>query len=52
VNEKVSHDLNLTFGSEDTFILRVENKRVAGPGQGRMSVRIHSTRVYKTHVAV
>ncbi|KAF7320866.1 Glycoside hydrolase family 16 protein [Mycena chlorophos] len=45
---------NLTYASDDTFILRADHKTVISDSSsvGRKSVRIRSNKAYTTHVAI
>lgn len=53
VDQPTSQNLNLTFTSSDTFILRTDFTTVLDPnGPGRQSVRIRSNAAYTTHVAI
>ncbi|KAJ7832884.1 glycoside hydrolase family 16 protein, partial [Mycena olivaceomarginata] len=53
VNEATARSANLTFNTDDTFILRADHTTVLDPaGAGRDSVRIASKNAYTTHVAV
>ena len=53
VDQKTSKDLNLTFASTNTFILRADNTEYLNPsGPGRKSVRIQSKKQYTKHVAM
>ena len=53
VDMKTSKDLNLTFASTNTFILRADNTEYLNPsGPGRKSVRIQSKKQYTKHVAM
>jgi len=53
VDEDTSKRLNLTFASENAFILRADHKEVLNPsGPGRKSVRIQSKKKFIKHVAV
>ncbi|KAF9475567.1 2 beta-glucanase [Pholiota conissans] len=53
VDEKTSRQQNLTYASDDTFILRADHKSVVkSTARGRNSVRIISKKTYTTHVAI
>ncbi|KAJ7349959.1 endo-beta-glucanase [Mycena albidolilacea] len=53
VDEATARSTNLTFSSDDTFILRADHTTVLNPaGAGRNSVRIASKKAYSTHVSV
>jgi hypothetical protein len=53
VDEATARSTNLTFNSDDTFILRADHTTVLNPaGAGRNSVRIASKKAYSTHVSV
>jgi len=53
VDQATSIKENLTFASQDTFILRTDFKTVLNPtGPGRNSVRIRSKKTFTTHVAI
>ncbi|OJA13654.1 hypothetical protein AZE42_06891 [Rhizopogon vesiculosus] len=53
VNETVAKALNLTFATDETFILRADDFTVLNAkGAGRDSVRIRSNNQYTTHVTV
>ncbi len=44
---------NLTYASENTLIIRADDKNVLDPsGPGRNSVRLYSNKEYKNHVTV
>ncbi|KAL0960414.1 hypothetical protein HGRIS_005456 [Hohenbuehelia grisea] len=51
VNQKTAVANNLTYASDDTFVLRADHKKtLTQGGPGRESVRIRSKQTYKTHV--
>lgn len=53
VDQATALSLNLTFTSDDTFIMRADSTTTLDPsGAGRNSVRIRSLNTYTTHVAV
>jgi hypothetical protein len=53
VNEATARSQNLTFASDNTFIMRADARTVlSASGPGRNSVRLRSKNVYTTHVAV
>ncbi|KAJ6481084.1 glycoside hydrolase family 16 protein [Mycena sanguinolenta] len=54
VNEATAKSQNLTFASDNTFILRADSKTVISDSSatGRNSVRIRTNNAYTTHVAV
>ena len=53
VDQATALSLNLTFASDDTFIMRADSTTVLNPsGPGRDSVRIRSVNTYTNHVAV
>jgi len=53
VDQATSIKQNLTFASDDTFILRTDFHNVLKPdGPGRNSVRIRSKKTFTTHVAI
>ncbi|KIM37387.1 glycoside hydrolase family 16 protein [Hebeloma cylindrosporum] len=53
VDQGTSQNLNLTYASSDTFVLRTDFTSVLNPhGPGRNSVRIRSRKTYRKHVAV
>ena len=53
MDQPTSQSLNLTYASDDTFILRADYTTVLDPsGPGRDSVRIRSWNSYTQHVAV
>ncbi|PPR05555.1 hypothetical protein CVT24_003294 [Panaeolus cyanescens] len=53
VDQPMSRSQNLTFASDNTFILRTDFSSVLDPnGPGRNSVRIRTKKTYTTHVAV
>ncbi|KAI0726247.1 putative beta-glucanase from glycoside hydrolase family GH16 [Fomitopsis betulina] len=53
VNQSTSLANNLTFTSDDTFIMRADyTTNLTASGPGRMSNRIKSYAQYRTHVAV
>ncbi|KAJ7233290.1 glycoside hydrolase family 16 protein [Mycena haematopus] len=54
VSEDTARDKNLTFASDDTFILRADSTSVIrhSSNTGRDSFRIRSNKAYRTHVAV
>jgi hypothetical protein len=53
VDEATARSKNLTFASEDTFILRADfTTTLNASGPGRDSVRIRTNKAYTTHVAV
>jgi hypothetical protein len=53
VDQGTSRNLNLTYASDDTFILRADYKTRLDPsGPGRNSVRIKSHKTFTQHVAV
>jgi hypothetical protein len=53
VDQGTAQALNLTYASDDTFILRADDTSVLDPwGPGRNSVRIQSWASYNQHVVV
>ncbi|KAJ7923470.1 glycoside hydrolase family 16 protein [Mycena leptocephala] len=54
VDETTARRQNLTFASENSFVLRTDHKTVISNSStvGRNSVRIRSNKAYTTHVAV
>ena len=53
MDQGTSQNLNLTYASADTFILRADYKTHLDPsGPGRNSVRIKSQKTFTQHVAV
>lgn len=53
VDQDTAISENLTFASDDTFILRADfTTTLNASGPGRDSVRIRSNKAYTTHVAV
>ncbi|KAJ7227882.1 glycoside hydrolase family 16 protein, partial [Mycena haematopus] len=54
VSEATAKSQNLTFASENTFILRADSRTVISDSSatGRNSVRIRTNNAYTTHVAV
>ena len=53
VDQATSIKENLTFASQDAFILRTDFKTVlSSTGPGRNSVRIRSKKTFTTHVAM
>ena len=53
MDQGTSRDLNLTYASSDTFIMRADYKNHLDPsGPGRNSVRIKSQKTFTKHVAV
>ena len=53
VDQATSIKQNLTYASQDTFILRTDFQSVLNPnGTGRDSVRIRSKKTFSTHVAM
>jgi hypothetical protein len=53
VDKLTSIRQNLTYATEDTFILRGDYQKTLQPsGPGRMSARIMSKKAYKRHVVV
>jgi len=53
VDQATSIKQNLTYASQDTFILRTDFQSVLNPnGTGRNSVRIRSKKTFTTHVAI
>jgi len=53
VDQETSQNLNLTYASDNTFILRADYKTYLDPsGPGRNSVRIKSHKTFTQHVAV
>ncbi|KAJ7612387.1 glycoside hydrolase family 16 protein, partial [Mycena polygramma] len=53
VDQATAVAANLTFNSNNTFVLRADHSTVLDPsGAGRNSVRLRSKNAYSTHVAV
>ncbi|KAJ6513760.1 laminarinase [Mycena vitilis] len=53
VDQATAVAANLTFNSDDTFVLRADHTAILDPsGPGRNSVRLRSKNAYSTHVAV
>ncbi|KAJ8591346.1 glycoside hydrolase family 16 protein [Rhizopogon salebrosus TDB-379] len=53
VDQTTAQNLNLTYASKDTFIMRADDTTVLTPsGPGRNSVRIQSNNQYTQHVVV
>ncbi|KAJ2916095.1 hypothetical protein MD484_g4332, partial [Candolleomyces efflorescens] len=53
VDQQTARNLNLTYASGNSFVLRTDDRTVLSPfGPGRSSVRIRTKKTYTTHVAV
>lgn len=53
VNQQTSIQQNLTYASQNAFVLRADHNKVLGPnGPGRNSVRIQSKNAYGNHVVM
>ena len=53
VDQATALSLNLTFASDDTFIMRADSTTTLNPsGAGRNSARIQSVKKWSTHVEI